>query len=263
MKLTFKEKYGSWAIVTGASSGIGKALAFEIAKKEINLVLVSRNQKVLDELATELKTLHNIQTKVIALDLKEVDFITTLSEQTADIDIGLIANIAGEMFMGNYDDLPVEKELEMIQLNIIAPTIITRHYAEKLVAKKRGGIILTGSMLGFMGTPYSSTYAATKAYEITRGEGLNYELNKHGVDVLIVSPGLTKTPMTAKQDFSPLPMKMSNPEEVAKNAIQMLGKKTLTTYGGMNNVMNWMSKHFMTRKMNTNMFGYFLKKVLK
>ncbi len=136
--MTFKEKYGSWAIVTGASSGIGKAMAFEIAKKEINLVLVSRNQKGLNALATELKTLHNIKTRVVALDLKKVDFINTLSEQTADIDIGLVANIAGEMFMGNYDDLTLEKELEMIQLNIIAPTVITRHYAEKLKAKKAG-----------------------------------------------------------------------------------------------------------------------------
>ena len=118
-------------------------------------------------------------------------------------------------------------------------------------------------MLGFSGVPYSNTYSASKAFINSYGEGLSFELKKYGVDVLTASPGLTKTPMTAAYDFSSLPMKMSLPEKVARDIISSLGKKTTTTYGITNKIMNWFSRHLMTRRQNLKMYGYLLNNVKK
>lgn len=157
--------------------------------------------------------------------------------------------------------MELEEELNQIQLNVIAPTIITNHFTQTFRRKRRGAIIITGSMLGYIGTPYLACYAATKAYENTRAEALYHELKPYNIDVIGLAPGLTKTPMTSPFDFSSLPMKMSLPKNVAQKGINALGKRPLTTPSVMNQVMNWFSKHLFSKKMNSNMFEFFLTKV--
>lgn len=175
----------------------------------------------------------------------------------------MLASIAGDMYLGLHLDLSIQNELELVKVNVIAPTILSSYYAKKFTARKRGAIILTGSMLGYLGTPYSTTFAGTKAYEIVRGEGLAYELKKHGIDVLVMNPGLTKTAMTSHHDFSSLPLIMHKPESVARGAVAVLGsRRRVTTHGIINKMFNIFIKRVFSRRFNTNLFGFLLKKVI-
>jgi uncharacterized protein len=259
MKSSFKSKYGSYALITGASSGIGAEIARQLGEKGLNLVLVARRKDRLERLAREIE--HHSKVKVIpvSVDLVSDGFLREIRKVTDELDIGLLVNNAGQMFIGNYLDNSIEQDLIMIDLNIKVPAILTHHFAKNMVSKGRGGIIFTASMLGFIGTPFASAYAGTKAHEITKSEGLAYELKPKGVDVLVLNPGLTDTELTANNDFSGMPFKLMRAEESAKAAIEALGNQVLVTPGTMNNVMNWMSKRIMSRKMNTNMFGGYMK----
>jgi len=258
--MNFKEKYGSWSLVTGASSGIGTEFAKQLAKKGLNIVLVARRTERLNRLANSIEKNYNVKTVSISVDLLKSNFLSEIRKVTDKLDIGLLVSNAGMMYVGNHFDNSIENELKMIDLNIKVPAILTHHFTQKMIERKKGGIIYTASMLGFMGTPYASTYAGTKAHEIVKAEGLAYELKSKGIDVLALNPGLTKTEMTSSNDFSGMPMKLMNPAPVAKSAINALGKKTLVTPGFMNNMMNWISKRIMSRKMNSKMFGGFMKK---
>ncbi len=258
--MNYKDKYGSYALITGASSGIGKEFAKQLAQKGLNLVLVARRKERLETLKQEIQTDNKVEIHTIGIDLLSDNFLETIRAVTDNLEIGSLVNNAGVMYIGNYLDCPLEKDLQMIDLNIKVPAILTHHFVPKMVERKKGGLIFTASLLGFMGTPYATTYAGTKAHEIVKGEGLAYELKPHNIDVLTLNPGLTETEMTADNDFSGMPMKLMKPDVVAKTAIDALGKKVLVSPGFMNNMLNWMSKRIMSRKMNTNMFGKLMKK---
>jgi len=258
--MEFKEKYGQYALITGASSGIGVEFAKQLAEKGLNLILVARRKARLEKLSNELEKKYSIKAIVLPVDLLSDNFLEEIKKTTDQLEVGLLVSNAGMMYIGNYLDNSLENDLKIIDLNIKVPTILTHHFVRKMVERKKGGIIYTASMLGFMGTPFASTYAGTKAHEIVKGEGLAYELKPKGIDVLVLNPGLTDTEMTSNYDFSGMPMKLMKPDLVAQSAIDALGKKVLVTPGFMNNMMNWMSKRIMSRKMNTKMFGMFMKK---
>lgn len=258
--MNFKEKYGQYALITGASSGIGEEFAKQLAEKGLNLILVARRKERLEKLSKKLEERHKIKAIVVVADLLSGNFLDEITQVTDSLEVGLLVSNAGMMYIGNYLDNSLENDLKMIDLNIKVPAILTHHFVQKMVERKKGGIIYTASLLGYMGTPFASTYAGTKAHEIVKGEGLAYELKPKGIDVLVLNPGLTETEMTSNNDFSGMPMKLMKPNLVAKSAIDALGKKVLVTPGFMNNMMIWMTKRMMSRKMNTKMFGMFMKK---
>lgn len=256
----FKQKYGPWAVVTGASSGIGTEFAKQLAAMGLNLVLVARRKDRLENLKQNLEQTYNIKVRIASVDLTHPEFLSTIRNLTEDIAVGLLVSNAGMMYIGHYLENNLESEMKMIDLNIKAPSILTHYFGKKMIERGKGGIIYTASMLGFMGTPYATAYAATKAYEVAKAEGLAYELKSKGVDVLALNPGLTETEMTADYDFSAMPMKLMKPEKVARTALHCLGRRTLATPGKMNNMMNFFAKHLMSRQMNTKMFGGFMRK---
>lgn len=256
----FKERYGSYALITGASSGIGEEFAMQLGAKGLNLVLVARRADRLSKLASKIEQEYKVDVRTVSVDLLSDNYLDQIKNVTDTLEIGLLINNAGMLYIGNHMDNSIRNELRMIDLNIKVPAVLTHHYVEKMIERKKGGIIYTASMLGFMGTPYASTYAGTKAHEIVKSEGLAYELKPMGIDVLTLNPGLTDTEMIANNDFSAMPMKLMKPAPVAKSALDALGKKVLVTPGFMNNMMNGMSKRIMSRKMNTKMFGGYMKK---
>lgn len=258
MKLA--KKYGDWALVTGASSGIGKEIVKQLANEGFNLVLVSRSKSNLSNIKEEINN-PDVLIITIELDLTSRGFLIEIVEQIKGLDIGLLANLAGAMTLDKYVNMSLEDELYLIELNIIAPSILTNHFAKVFKKRGKGAILITGSMLGYIGTPYMAIYSATKAYENTRAEALYHELKQYHIDVLGLAPGLTKTPMTIPYDFSALPMKISEPQKVAIKGIRSMGKRPLTTPGVLNKFMNAFSKHVFSRKFNSKMFQFFLKKV--
>lgn len=255
-----KNIYGPWALITGASSGIGEEFANQLGKAGLNLVLVARRGMLLDNIAKIIEIQYPIQIKTVAVDLTKEDFLNEIRRTTDALNIGLLINNAGLWKMGHYLDITLKDELKMIDLNIKSPAILTHHFASKMVANKKGGVINVASLLGYLGTPYSTVYAASKAFELVKSEGLWYELRKKGVDVLSLNPGFTKTAMITDYDFSHVPISPLNPEKVVTIGLKALGKKSQVIPGIMNKVLYWLSKRVMSRDMTTKVFGVLMGK---
>ena len=170
---TFKEKYGPWALVTGASSGIGEEFAHQLAAKGFNLVLAARREQVLDQLARKLDNNHNIRTRTIQIDLSEPDVINVIEGSTRDIEIGLLVNNAGGGFFGTaFLENDLKEEIKVAHLNTIAPTELAHHFGQKMSARGRGGIIFVSSIVAYQGMPYVANYTAAKSYVLVLGESL-------------------------------------------------------------------------------------------
>lgn len=222
MNKDFIRKYGPWALVTGASAGIGREVAVKLAKRGLNIILQGRNETALAKAKQEIEE-SGAEAEFFKADLavdKEIDDMLAFCQ---DMDVGLFVGAAGVGTSGEFVENAIEEELNMLDLNCGAMTKITHHFAKKFVKQKHGGIMLFGSIVGFQGTPYTSNYAATKAYMLALGEGLYYELKNHGVDVLTVSPGPVATNFIKRAR-----MKMDiadSPKAVAEDIVNALGKK--------------------------------------
>ena len=186
---------GKWALVTGASAGIGRALAEQLAAGGANLVLTARRCDRLEELASQLGACHAIKTEVFAGDLaqpgapEEIRAFT----QTKNLEIELLINNAGFGSYGALHKSDLARQLEMIQVNCAAVVHLTRLYLPEMVARGHGDILIVASVAAFQAVPYISTYAATKAFDLLFAEGIAEEVRRYGVHVCALCPGSTTT----------------------------------------------------------------------
>lgn len=192
-KKRLKEKYPHWTIITGASSGIGLALAEALASCGMDLVVNARNEANLERLATRWENEYNIQVIVVASDLSKEEGVALLLEKTASLKVSLLIAAAGFGTSGAFVESRLETEVNMLRLNCEAVVKLSHHFAQQFKAQGAGGLVLFGSLVGFQGTAYAAAYAATKAFVQTFAEGLAVELAPYGVDVLGVAPGPVKT----------------------------------------------------------------------
>ena len=228
------EKYGPWAMVLGASEGIGEAFVRQIAAAGINVVLVSRRQSVLDALAASLPD--TVQHRTLAVDLTADDAVDQLIAATDDIEVGLVVYNAGADTMAvKFHDRSLDEVMHLVKLNVVTPTKLCHQIGAQMRARKRGGIILLGSMAGLAGTGWVATYSATKAYDQMLAEGLWRELKADGVDVMVLVAGATATPahdrMGAKVTKEYPPM---DPADVAREGLAALGSGPLHVAGDAN-----------------------------
>ena len=251
----FKDKYGPWALITGASSGIGAEFARQVAAQGLNLVLVARREERLRSLARALEAAHPIQVKIIPVDLTTTDFLPVIQQATDDLEIGLLVNNAGVMPTGRFLDQDLENELRQLDLNSRAPLILAHHFGRKMAERGRGGMLFLASMVAFQGTPSVAHYAATKAFDLVLAEGLHVELKEAGVDVLAVAPGFTATDLAGELDFSGSMIKPMPVEQVVHAALRALGRKAVVIPGRQNRLLYWMGKHLLPRSANTAIFG--------
>jgi len=219
----FSKKYGPWAAVTGASSGIGEEFSWQLAAQKINLVLVARREKRLDALAKKLVAKHHIEVKVVSADLSKLDSIERIKTATASLDVGLLVNNAGFALTGDFLDHNIEDELSLLYVNCRAPLVLSHFFGKHMVKNKKGGIINVSSISAFMPLPFWSHYSASKAYDLYLSEGLWFELKDHGVDVLALCPGGTRTEFTEVAGTKEGGME---PALVVESALQNLGKKS-------------------------------------
>ncbi len=259
----FKNKYGPWALVTGASSGMGVEFARQIADQGLNLVLVARRKERLESLAAEINEKSPVDIKIIAADLTSKEGIDRVKSETGSLQIGLLVNNAGREDSGYFIDTPLEELEKTMDLNCRAPLLLTHHFAREMVANKKGGIINLTSIVAFQGVPLISNYAATKAYDLIFSESLSSELNPHGIDVLAVAPGFTDTELSPDFDFSGTPINPLKPYFVANKAIHSLGKKRVVIPGFMNGFLYIAGKYLQPRILNTFSFGMVFKRVLR
>jgi hypothetical protein len=215
-------QYGEWAVVTGASDGIGRAFARELASRGVHVVLVARREARLRELAEQLEAAHGVRAMVLPADLGEREGVDALLEGTRGLDVGVYVASAGFGTSGAFLSSPVDAELNMIDVNCRAVAETTHHFGRAFVARGRGAIVLLSSLVGFQGVENAANYAATKAYIQSLAEGLGQELAGTGVDVLAVAPGPIGSGFAARANMS-----MSNPpgpEVVPPPALAALGR---------------------------------------
>jgi short-subunit dehydrogenase len=222
------EKYGPWALVTGASSGIGEQFARRLARAGFSLLLVARRADRLEALARELGKRRRIDVVALAADLADRAAIDRVTAAAASRDLGLIVSNAGLGLKGRFVKLELDALEAMVEVNALAPLRLLHALLPRLLQRGRGGMVLTGSVEGEAPFPWSSAYAATKAFVLSLGLGLSGELEGTGVDLLVLEPGATDTEALRLQGFAPetIPNLMS-PAEVARQALAQLGRVAL------------------------------------
>jgi len=235
-------KIANLALVTGASSGIGKAFASQLAAGGSDLVLVARNQKRLDELATRLRTEHGRRVEVLPADLEDRAELAKIEARLRDRDdVDLLVNNAGYGHTGRFADLTVEQSQGQIDCNVSALVRLAHAALQSMRKARRGGILNVASGAAFLPSPTLAVYAATKAFVVSFTQALREEVKRDGVKVSVVCPGFTRTEFQerAKYDASALPSFVwQTPEDVAAEALAALaGDKVIVNTGLQNKVM--------------------------
>jgi short-subunit dehydrogenase len=247
----FFERFGPWAVVTGASSGIGEAFARGLAEIDMNLVLVARREDRLRKLAEDLQSRHSVGTRVVPVDLSRDDFLPAIERATADVPVGLLVNNAGITTTGKFLDNDLGSELALLHVNGRAPLILTHHFGRSMRRRGRGGIIFVASTLAFAGVPLMSSYAGSKAQALVFAEGLARELHHDGISVLALCPGPTRTELwPSGSDPGPA----MQPGAVVDIALKTLGRKT-TVVAGWKNSLTALATRLLPRSWNARIFG--------
>lgn len=262
----FSEVFGPWAIVTGASSGIGREFCRQLADLDINLVLVSRNEAELERASTEIKSKRKVQTRVVPLDLSEPDFLPKMLEATEDLDIGLVVSNAGADHMGALLRIPLEDLRTMQRLNAASHLDIAHGYGSRFLKRRRktAGLLFLSSTASLQTTPLLANYAAAKAYVLNLGGALHHELKGTGIRSSVLVPGLTTTPGLTERtdvDFKTMPMKPMDVEPVVRAGLNGLQKnQAIVIPGKLNRFMDWAGRRVFTRRMNALMWGMLLRR---
>jgi short-subunit dehydrogenase len=221
-KNIFFTRYGPWAVVTGASSGIGRAIAVELAAAGLNLTLVARNATELARLAAEVTARHGVLTDTVVADLSEPAGVEVVRAATAARDVGFMVAAAGFGTAGAFLDADETEECAMLEVNCRAVLALSLHFGRRFAERGRGGMVLFGSLVAYQGVPRAAHYAATKAYVQSLAEALHVELAPRGVDVLAVAPGPVRSGFAARSR-----MRLGaadTPEVVARATLAALGR---------------------------------------
>ncbi|MBW4608305.1 MAG: SDR family oxidoreductase [Hassallia sp. WJT32-NPBG1] len=229
----------STALITGASGGIGKAFAEELAKRNTNLVLVARSEQKLKELASQLQEQHKIQVDIIALDLTETGATDAVFNVTKEkeLTIDLLINNAGFAEYGDFAETDGERQVKIVQLNILALVDLTHKFLPLMRQRGSGSIINVSSLTAFQPMPYLSVYAASKAFIVSFSQALWAENRQYGVRVLVTCPGPVETNFFTEAKFPPAlaarTNKISTSEAVVRESLKALEKKdSIAVIGG-------------------------------
>jgi short-subunit dehydrogenase len=248
----FAERYGPWALITGASAGIGAEFARQLAQLGVNLVLVARRRGRLENLARRLESENNIQVMSVEADLSQPDFMSAVETVTQSIEIGLLVNNAGFGVAGRFLAHDLARELALLDVNCRALMILTHVYGNQMARRRKGGIILVSSVSAFIATPFEANYAASKVYELFLAEALRYELTSAGVDVLALCPGVTDTEFHEVSGSRPVGAMPVQP--VVRLALNKLGKKPVAIPGLHNRILVGLLK-WIPRRLQTYLAG--------
>ena len=262
----FKSKTGKWALITGASSGIGQEFAAQLAELGMNLVLVARRTEKLKQIASKLKEVHAIETELITADLSAGNFLESITRNTNGLEIELLISNAGATIPGSFHKRDLTELNAHLHLNTNAHMQLTHYFGNKMKSRGSGGIILVSSTGAFSAMPYMSNYTAAKAYVLSLGEAMHLELKPYGVCVLVLLPGPTETPMTmeaAGMDSKKLPVTFMPTNTVVRGALKKLGKQAMYIPGAANKFAYLLSKRIFSRLAMAKILGAMMKKAMK
>ena len=253
---SLRERYGSWALVTGASAGIGVEFARALAKDGVSCVLAARRGDRLASLADELAKQHNVEVRVVACDLATPEGMRQCLAAVEGLDLAILVNNAGVGYSGRFDLQSPERLSAMVQLNCAAPVALTAALLPKLRARGRGAVIFTGSVAGCQPLPLHALYSATKAFDNLLGEALWGELRGTGVDVLVLEPGSTETEF--QTTAGEIAHAGESPAKVVDVALGALGQQPSVVSG----VFNWLRANAAVRLLPRSLLALIAKDVM-
>lgn len=228
-KARLKNNYGPWAVVTGASSGIGLELAERLAEAGLNLVLNARREGQLEKVSESLCSAYGIETRVAAGDLSDIAGIEAVVEAAKGLEVGLLVANAGYGTSGLFVQSILEEEIQMLRVNCEAVLRLSHHFSRLFQGRKRSGIILMSSIVGFQGVPYAAHYAATKAYIQSLAEALALEFRPLGIDVLAPAPAPVDSGFAARANMQlGMAMKAS---DIGLPILKALGRRSAVLPG--------------------------------
>ena len=240
------EYKGKFVLVTGASKGLGKAFAEELANRGANLVLVARSKPALQSVATALRDRHGVRVEVIDADLSSVEAPDRISDQVVKlgIELDLLINNAAVGHSGSFLSRPIGEELTPIMVNVHSLVALTHLFGNRMMSRGRGGIINIGSDSAFQPLPYNATYAATKSFLLMFTEAVAEELNGSGVHVMVAIPGVTATEFFNQSPTTVKPESMDTAASVACNTLNDFANRKAISYPGRPSIRfrTWLSR---------------------
>ena len=245
--LDLAERYGAWALVAGASEGLGAAYARALAGSGMNLVLVARRRGLLEALAGEVRDAHDVEVRCHDGDLASGVFLETLQASCAGLDVGLIVCNAAQAPIGEFASRARDDVMRVVDVNVRAPMALLRTFIPQMQARKRGAVILMTSFTGNLGTPRIASYAASKAFLRVLGESLWYELKDQGIDVLACVCGAVRTPGYAMAAGKDAPGTL-DADRVVERALGSLGRGPVVIPGAVNRVATFVMTRLLPRR---------------
>ncbi|BBX26593.1 SDR family NAD(P)-dependent oxidoreductase [Mycolicibacterium alvei] len=218
-------KYGPWAVITGGSEGVGRSFALRLAAAGIHLLLLARRSGPLEETADRCRAL-GVEVRTLSLDLSEPSSVDAVAEAVADVEVGLLVHNAGaNTHSAEFLDGDLAAFQRVIDLNITTPLALVHHFGAAMRSRRRGGILLVGSMAGYLGSNRHTVYGGVKAFGRIFAESLWLELRDDNVDVLELVLGVTRTPAMERVglNFDIPGMVVSEPDDVAAEGLAALG----------------------------------------
>jgi short-subunit dehydrogenase len=259
---SFADSYGPWALVAGASAGLGAEFASQLAARGLNLVLVARRAAMLQSLSEKLSAKYGIAVRSIQQDLAEPEAAENIARATQDIEVGLLVYNAAFSAIGSFFQHPLDDHLVELDTNCRTPLALVYILGQRMQARGRGGILLMSSLSAQQGSPYIANYAATKAYNWILAEGLWDELRRQGVDVLVCCAGAIGTPnydSSAPSQASRLSGAVTTPRTVAASALAGLGKGPEVVPGFAYRLSAFAMQHLLPRKLAVRIMGNVLR----
>jgi len=253
-----KQKYGSVALVAGASEGIGAAFANGLAARGFDIILVARRKEPLMQVAAELEKKYGVKTTVVTCDLADTDATEQIQRTIGDIEVDVLVYNAALPYIGPYLKVPAEHHRKIAAVNVLTPLSIIHHFGERMVQRKRGAVIVITSLAGMQGAGFLTTYAATKAFGRILAESLWYEWKNKGVDVIGCIAGATSTPgyiSSKPKPASTLAPPVQTPEAVMEECLKKLGKVPSFISGGSNKLASFFMNHILSVKAAVTIMG--------
>ena len=251
-------RYGPWAVVAGASEGIGEQFALQIAEWGLNVVMIARRSEVLGEVAARIARGQGVETRTVAADLSSLSSLAAIRKHTEDLEVGLFVYNAALSVVGPFFDQSLESHLDELDVNCRRPLELVHHFGRPMLERGRGGILLMSSLAGGQGSPCIAHYGATKAWNRVLAEGLWDELREHGVDAVACSAGATRTPRYlsergAENESAFVPV--MEPRDVASEALAALGRVPSMIPGRANRAAAFVLQRLLPRRTAVRVMG--------
>ena len=251
---TLADRYGEWAVVLGASEGLGAAFATQLAARGMHLVLVARRGELLEGLRADLTAAHEVEVRCVVADLASSAFVSQLAAATDGLEFGVVVYNAAFTPLGPFVDATDDELDQALDVNVRGPVRAVRALVPDMCSRGKGAVVLMSSLSGFQGTPYISVYAATKAFNTILAEGLWYELRSHGVDVVACCAGAMRTPGYNRNFDVDVPG-MLPPDETARRTLDALGAGPRFVPGFVNRMSAVLMGRLLSRRAAVRLIG--------